>query len=248
MYCKKCKYHAFDHLSACPKCGADWEETRKALYLNWLVSNQANWLNPQKSSQPKEIEISPFLISAQPVASAAHAQTAEPAESPVIPMPPQPKATKDAEIEVSLFPELDFSTSTDSPPKAKPAPPAPAGGKKDDLYLDALSTDDIVELDFAPVLDTPPSKSAAPSKPKRDDFFIPELEEMLAPLADDRSGAANVKQAASDPNKPRTAAKPVTTPKFEHENDILLDFGTGPSPSKSSDDEFLSLTLDTKDK
>ncbi len=50
MYCKKCKFHSFDHVSKCPKCGADWEESRKALYLNWITASGVNWLSPELSA------------------------------------------------------------------------------------------------------------------------------------------------------------------------------------------------------
>lgn len=43
MYCKKCKYHASDHLNACPKCGVSWEEARKSLFLNWLTTGGSPW-------------------------------------------------------------------------------------------------------------------------------------------------------------------------------------------------------------
>ena len=52
MYCKKCKFHSFDHVSACPKCGTDWEESRKALYLNWISATGVNWLAQEAVAQP----------------------------------------------------------------------------------------------------------------------------------------------------------------------------------------------------
>ncbi|GEM_PF-2739737 len=36
MYCLKCKYTSFDHFEMCPKCGSNWEETKKALNLDWV--------------------------------------------------------------------------------------------------------------------------------------------------------------------------------------------------------------------
>jgi hypothetical protein len=249
MYCKKCKFHSFDHVSACPKCGADWEDVRKALYLNWIASNEANWLNPKKKTAQAEIEISAFMGQEQ------SPDTPKPAESPqvpVIPAPPQPAATRGEDLEVSLFPELDFSAETPATPKAAPKPkpevPAPAPPKKDELFLDSLSADDVLELDFSPAEETPAPKKAAPAKPKRDDFFIPELEEMLAPLADDRTGPAAFKPPTPEPARPRTAAKPVSAPSFDHEVDILLDFGTNSAQTKPAEDEFLTLNVDEKDK
>ena len=50
MYCKKCRFHSYDHVGKCPKCGVDWEETRKALYLNWITASGFNWLAPTTST------------------------------------------------------------------------------------------------------------------------------------------------------------------------------------------------------
>lgn len=43
MYCSKCKFTSFDHLTKCPKCGLDWKETREALQLSWLQSEGYDW-------------------------------------------------------------------------------------------------------------------------------------------------------------------------------------------------------------
>ncbi len=44
MYCSKCSYTSFDHLSNCPKCGLDWTEEKKKLNLDWLQSGGQPWL------------------------------------------------------------------------------------------------------------------------------------------------------------------------------------------------------------
>ncbi len=46
MYCKQCGFHSFDHLTSCPKCGQNWEGTRKVLGLQWIEDPQGTWLGP----------------------------------------------------------------------------------------------------------------------------------------------------------------------------------------------------------
>jgi len=43
MFCAKCKFNSFEHLSKCPNCGFDWKEAREALQLAWLQSEGYNW-------------------------------------------------------------------------------------------------------------------------------------------------------------------------------------------------------------
>jgi hypothetical protein len=43
VFCTKCKFNSFDHLSKCPKCGLDWKDAREALQLAWLQSEGYNW-------------------------------------------------------------------------------------------------------------------------------------------------------------------------------------------------------------
>lgn len=47
MFCAKCKFNSFDHLSKCPKCGLDWKDAREALQLAWLQSEGYNWFQQQ---------------------------------------------------------------------------------------------------------------------------------------------------------------------------------------------------------
>ena len=232
MYCKKCKFHSFDHVSACPKCGADWEESRKALYLNWISASGVNWLQ-QDSAAPK-----PATESAQTMQKTeTHAQSADTSDSSAdyLSAPPAPAATaatKNTDIDVSNFPDLDF-TMTEAPVReAAPAPKPQAPKPEEDLFLETLPAEDMVELDFSASFDAPVApQTPAPSKPKREDLFIPELEEMLAPLDD-------------EPRSKSTAAK---KPSFSQETEILLDFGNDSSessPGKSSDDELSFLSLE----
>jgi hypothetical protein len=229
MYCKKCKFHSFDHVSACPKCGTDWEESRKALYLNWISATGVNWL-------------------AQDVAQAVAASAAKPGGDDMqarsgsqdnfsedylaAPAPPVAVAAANTDIDVSSFPELDFSmpeTAPKPPASKKAAPTAPA--PEQELFLDTIPADDVVELDFSAPLETAPTPQApAPAKGKKEDLFIPELEEMLAPLDEEPRA------------KPAQAKKPA----FTEETEILLDFGTDSAPGSSgkADDDLSFLSLE----
>ncbi|WP_141721026.1 hypothetical protein [Desulfoplanes formicivorans] len=44
MYCRQCGFHSFDHLHACPKCGHNWDTTRKSLGLQWIKEPLGSWL------------------------------------------------------------------------------------------------------------------------------------------------------------------------------------------------------------
>ena len=223
MYCKKCRFHSFDHVSACPKCGANWDETRKALYLNWITGSGVNWLAPiaakavQTPAQAAALTVPPVQDDTDAGEDFSH----------LIAPPPAAPSAAGAEIDVSLFPELDFSAEpaapkTLAPPRAKPA----ATRADEDLFLDSMPVEDMPELDFSASFDTPAEPAPPISKPKREDLFIPELEEMLAPLTEE----------------PRQNPAPAKKAPVSGESDILLDFGSDSAKGKASDDTpFLSL-------
>lgn len=243
MYCKKCKYHAFDHVGTCPKCGLEWEETRKALYLNWLTSRGHDWFaTPTAQAQPAVTEtIAPPPRAAQPANQASQGEYLN-LEQPVAPTPLEG-------LEVAFLPDLDFGleepeattvqapapTPKPAPAKAptppKPAPPAP------DLFLGDTSSEDLVELDFSLSMDPPPSPAPKAAPPRREDLFIPELEEMLAPLTEEPKAPSSGKTA---PGKaPKKAAV---------EDDIYLDFSTDHKPAQAKPDiaELDLLDFDIK--
>ena len=219
MYCKKCRFHSFDHVAACPKCGADWEETRKALYLSWITASGVNW-------------VAPISAQAAPAASAVKPETVmdvsggEDELSHLIAPAQIPPSSKDADIDVSLFPELDFSTEG---PEAKPSAPAaakPPTKADDDLFLDSMPVEDMPELDFSASFDAQSEPAPPISKPKREDLFIPELEEMLAPLTEE----------------PRQNPAPAKKSPMAEETEILLDFGDDSSKGNTKEDiPFLTL-------
>jgi hypothetical protein len=230
MYCKKCKFHSFDHVSTCPKCGVDWEESRKSLYLNWLSASGVNWL--ERDATQAATAAPAMAMSADKKASLANAHTDYLSAPVAAPAAPTARASVDTGIDVSSFPELDFAM-----PEAEPAPaantPAPARSAprpEEDLFLETLPAEDTVELDFSASFDTPADPQQAQAKPKREDLFIPELEEMLAPLEDE----------------PRAKTAAPKKPSFSEEQEILLDFGTESSGKKASDsnDELSFLSLE----
>ena len=219
MYCKKCRFHSFDHVAACPKCGADWEETRKALYLSWITSSGVNWVaQVAAKAAPAASPVSPESV--------MDVSGAEDELSHLIAPAPMPPSSKDADIDVSLFPELDF---TSEEPAAKPAPPSapkPPTKADDDLFLDSMPVEDMPELDFSASFDAPAEPAPPISKPKREDLFIPELEEMLAPLTEE----------------PRQNPAPAKKSPMAEETEILLDFGDDSSKGATKEDiPFLTL-------
>ncbi len=48
MFCPKCHYTSFDHLTKCPKCSYDWSEEKKKLNIDWLV------IPPIKDTEDKD--------------------------------------------------------------------------------------------------------------------------------------------------------------------------------------------------
>jgi len=223
MYCKKCRFHSYDHVGKCPKCGADWEEARKALYLNWITASGFNWLAPTPAAEtasaagPDMADDSDALLNSLSESSAGQAYAAAPT-------PPSGAGSRDSDIDVSIFPELDFTG-------AASAPKTPAPRQDEEIFLDAMPVDDIVELDFSSPDDAPSAPKAQPlSKPKREDLFIPELEEMLAPLTDE----------------PRISPAPAKKPSLSDETEIILDFGS--DSGKSSGDDIAYLELDDTSK
>lgn len=225
MYCKKCRFHSYDHVGKCPKCGADWEEARKALYLNWITASGFNWLAPATPTAEAGSAATPdaapddsdALLESLSESSAGQAYAAAPT-------PPAGASRRDDDIDVSIFPELDFTAPG-------PGPKTPAPKQNEDIFLDSLPVEDIVELDFSSSDDAPAAPKAQPiSKPKREDLFIPELEEMLSPLTDE----------------PRISPASGKKPSLSDETEIILDFGS--DSGKSSGDDIAYLELDDTSK
>lgn len=231
MYCKKCKYHAHDHISTCPKCGTNWEETRKDLHLAWMTKPGYNWLS---LSAPR---VSEEHILATGIATGGESTVRDDIDFPETITPPvMPKASANQDLDVSLLPELDLNLMDETPvPAPTPAAPEPVFTMPElevpeldfgqDLDLSTPTEikpektsptptmeefslpEDVLELDFSSAADVVPVQTPSRSPKKKEDLFIPELEEMLAPLTEDQ--------------KPSAPAKKLS---FSEDDDILLDF------------------------
>lgn len=223
MYCKKCKYHSFDHVSACPKCGTDWEETRKALYLNWITSSGYNWLNADALAAKHTTQTAhAFTDNTPPRTSDAPLPDADgiflDVDTLIPPTPPAHSDTKDAGLDVGLLPELNFGLEEPTPvaPPTAPIAPTPTADLTPDIYLEDFEP---IKAPAPEVVTTAPVQEQTQRAASRsEELFIPELEEMLAPLTDELSG-----------NQGRKIAK------FDQEDDIVLDFGP------SSDDDIIVI-------
>lgn len=232
MYCKKCKYYAHDHISTCPKCGANWEDTRKELHLNWLTKASYNWLAPSTSAVSDEHRLATG-IAAGAGASAVHNDIDF--SEVAVPKAPTPQARPDDDLDVSMLPELDLNLMDETPaPEHKPMAEetvsimpeleVPELDLNQDMILSAPSenitaqtpaaptmeelslSDDVLELDFS-TADATPVQAPPKAPKKKEDLFIPELEEMLAPLTEDQKPSAQNKKIS-----------------FSEDDDILLDF------------------------
>ena len=225
MYCKKCRFHSHDHVGKCPKCGVDWEEARKALYLNWITASGFNWLAPATPTAETMSAAGPGAMADDSDALLESLSKSSLGQAyAVAPTPPAGAGARDTDIDVSIFPDLDFTV-------APSGPKTPVPKQDEDIFLDSLPVENIVELDFNSYDDAPAAPKAQPlSKPKREDLFIPELEEMLAPLTDE----------------PRISPAPAKKPSLSDETEIILDFGSG--SGKSSGDDITYLELDDTSK
>jgi hypothetical protein len=145
MYCSKCQYHGHDHITACPKCGASWEEARKALGLVWLEVAGHPWLT--LSPQPETIASD--LLDVDAILT-----------PPALPEPTPPSASQ---TPIFAIDDLPAPGSAQSPPPA--ADPSPGSGAEL-LSLEIPSVPEIeVELPSIEVPDLEPQPSAASSPP-----------------------------------------------------------------------------------
>lgn len=167
MYCKKCKFHASDSVSTCPKCGANWEETRKALSLSWLTGSR-HW-EPSAPETPKP-QNAPEMSPVGQSAAAAMDDLDDFSDDFLQPpqAPPSSSVQKPAHDGTGAVPEIDFSLDA---PKAGTGPASPPPVNTPD--------DDVMELDFSDLVSDIPQPSAAA---KQEDLSIPDLEAMLSPV------------------------------------------------------------------
>ncbi len=191
MYCKKCKFHSFDHVKTCPKCGADWEEARKSLYLNWITSSGYNWLSAAKAAS--QTVSAPGLLSAAGQSMHEGFIGTSLSDDVLDLSSPQASAqgTSAENLDASLFPDLDFTMP-------EPAPTIQGRAQtNNEAFRPEMSAEHVVELDITPSFGEQVVQPPVQSKPNRTDLFIPELEEMLAPLEDELPPAGTSRKADS---------------------------------------------------
>ncbi|MDY0275745.1 MAG: hypothetical protein RBR42_10000 [Desulfomicrobium sp.] len=155
-------------------------------------------------------------------------------QGPEVPFPNTSEPTSAAhafpEIAVASLPDLDFSSQYT---KEDPVLDLKLQAKDNEFFVDNTfgeeDEDTLVELDFGASFDEleVEPEPARPVQAKREDLFIPELEEMLAPLTDEST-------ASSPSNK--------TGQLFFGEGEILLDFGT--ADTKDSDSDVSGVDVD----
>ncbi len=58
MFCSKCSYTSFDHLTQCPKCGYDWAEERRIFNVEWVQAPGDSWMFTSQAGENEETEVS----------------------------------------------------------------------------------------------------------------------------------------------------------------------------------------------
>jgi len=58
MFCSKCNYTSFDHLTNCPKCGYDWGAERRIFNVEWVQTSGDSWMFSSQDKEAQETEIS----------------------------------------------------------------------------------------------------------------------------------------------------------------------------------------------
>lgn len=146
MYCAKCHYHAQDHLKACPKCNAPWDEARKALGLAWLEAEGFSWLTVTPPTAPLDADILDVdHILAPPAAEPQPGPTPTTQQTPV--------------IDINDLPA--FTTAPAAPPEASapeelPAPPPVAAPEPlPEIEVDLPPLEPAAESESSPELGEP---------------------------------------------------------------------------------------------
>ncbi|WP_291320229.1 hypothetical protein [Desulfonatronospira sp.] len=57
MFCTKCSYTSFDHLTSCPKCGYDWGAQRRIFNLEWIQAPGDAWMLSGQDNESAEPEV-----------------------------------------------------------------------------------------------------------------------------------------------------------------------------------------------
>ncbi|NLY40767.1 MAG: hypothetical protein GX055_03980 [Desulfovibrionales bacterium] len=262
MYCKRCKFHSFDHLKDCPKCGITWEESRQALGLAWLAA-ATSWETVSVPESP-DAELSSAQdvqahISADLDADLASLDFSEtdPVPAPEQAAPPEPPSSpQDDGLDVSHIPDLDFSLDFSEPELEQPRSPAaddhaPADMPEAQSLLVDLGQDELSVSD-----QSVPAQQPAPVQPEEK---MIELDFSLDFSDADSSAQAGpgskrgelfipeLEEMLIPLEEPRPAPKAKPKEELPPEEDFFLDFDldeTPTLPSPSSTATALELELD----
>ncbi|SDB32512.1 hypothetical protein SAMN05660653_01541 [Desulfonatronum thiosulfatophilum] len=213
MYCPKCKYTSFDHLSTCPNCRYDWQQIRSTLNLTWLQSSGFEWFpGPGDPSSDK------------PVPSAS----LDSLEAPTVPRTDSPTELRLDLPEHPDMVELESDLSADGLPYLDPesvpqtGPPtseAESDIANDDLYLPVDLNADAIFAEHAAEFSEDKSEESASRESVEAEMPIWEIE-----LPEDiLSGDVTSNSSRQDPQTDSTDTSPDTLEVLNHE-DIVYDF------------------------
>lgn len=225
MYCKKCKYHAFDHVSTCPKCGVSWEEARKSLFLNWMTTNERPWTSAASdtSDTPRPPATSDIFQTEETADISLNADLSlsdgedfsDDLLLETLAATQQQLAQKD---EADPFPELDFNLDGDQLKDSADAQDSTSTIPELDFSLDTPATEssaslsapqenpqaadsDKLKIDLPPLTldhDAPnPSKTPISTGPQ-EDLLIPGLEEIFSSTATNEPEGSGANKTAED--------------------------------------------------
>ncbi|GAB6057937.1 hypothetical protein [Desulfonatronum parangueonense] len=213
MYCPKCKYTSFDHLSTCPNCRYDWQQIRSTLNLTWLQSAGFEWFpGPRDLSQGMAVP----SASLDTLEAPAVPQIDSPTEL-ALDLPENPGM---AELEPDISTDgLPYFESDSLPQSAPLTSEAETDLSSDDLFLpEDLNAEAIFEEHAVDVSkDTLEESASRESTEAEVPVWEIELPEDILPKDDSASSSRQDLQAESNPVSPDT--EEVLT----HE-DIVYDF------------------------
>jgi hypothetical protein len=211
MYCSKCHYHAQDHLKVCPKCNTSWEESRKALGLDWMRSDGFPWL----SSTPQAEPIASDLLDVDDLLAPPPAPEPEiPAGTALIDIDDLPQFTSDAAPPSALTPpsgtveDLPEVPSLAEPPTVEPLPE--------------------IEVDI-PLMTEPIPNASQPSLEPLDDV-TPE-EDFLERLSADMPASDHILLEAEIPIPAEASPQSPAERAAETELDLVLEIEEEPVPA-----------------
>jgi hypothetical protein len=191
MYCKQCGFHSFDHLSSCPKCGQNWETTRKTLGLQWIEEPAGSWLevpgktdagDEQSGTSASQTMASPVLTGTEDDFALEEDWLLSPEENP---------GTVSLTEETFVF---DEETHTQSVEKNDPADgkktviasePPPPPREREKKTKSELSDDDLLVPGLEELLQAKNPSPISHTKPESDQSRKDILEPLAVTLEED---------------------------------------------------------------